>query len=111
MSFYVVLKGRKPGVYTTWPECHMQVNGFKGACYFKCQDYEEAMGYFHSNYKDERCGNKGEDVRNGHPSAIVVTLGFLTLLLISVLGTSISALQTPIWVNDEFCYLEILYGL
>ncbi|KAJ6836193.1 hypothetical protein M6B38_326850 [Iris pallida] len=29
MSFYVVLKGRKPGVYTTWPECHMQVNGFK----------------------------------------------------------------------------------
>ncbi|KAJ6812373.1 uncharacterized protein M6B38_149665 [Iris pallida] len=81
MSFYVVLKGRKPGVYTSWPECHMQVNGFKGACYFKCQDYEEAIGYFHSNYKDERCGNKGEDVRNGHPSAIIVTLGFLTLLV------------------------------
>lgn len=54
MSFYVVLKGRKPGVYTSWHECFVQVNGFKGACYFKCQDYVEAMSYFNSKVKVEQ---------------------------------------------------------
>lgn len=29
--FYVVWKGRKPGIYTTWPEAEAQVKGFAGA--------------------------------------------------------------------------------
>lgn len=27
---YVVFRGRKPGVYTSWPECQLQVDGFSG---------------------------------------------------------------------------------
>jgi ribonuclease HI len=30
-KYYVVWKGRKTGVYTTWDECAAQVNGFTGA--------------------------------------------------------------------------------
>jgi len=32
-SHYAVKKGRKPGVYSTWPECFAQVHGFSGAVY------------------------------------------------------------------------------
>jgi len=32
-KFYVVWKGRKPGIYTTWAECEAQVKGFAGAEY------------------------------------------------------------------------------
>lgn len=30
-AYYAVYRGRKPGVYTSWPECEAQVNGFPGA--------------------------------------------------------------------------------
>ncbi|MGB8646898.1 MAG: ribonuclease H family protein [Anaerolineae bacterium] len=30
-KWYVVWKGRKPGIYTTWEECNTQVKGFPGA--------------------------------------------------------------------------------
>lgn len=33
MKFYAVRKGRRPGVYTTWPSCEEQVKGFPGAVY------------------------------------------------------------------------------
>jgi len=32
-KYYVVWKGRKTGVFTTWDECAAQVNGFTGAQY------------------------------------------------------------------------------
>ena len=32
-KFYVVWKGIKPGVYSTWKECQVQVKGFEGAKY------------------------------------------------------------------------------
>jgi len=33
MKFYAIRKGRRPGVYTTWPACEVQVKGFPGAVY------------------------------------------------------------------------------
>jgi ribonuclease HI len=30
-KYYVVWKGRKPGIYTSWAECEAQVKGFTGA--------------------------------------------------------------------------------
>jgi ribonuclease HI len=32
-KFYVVWKGRKPGVYSTWKECQEQIFGYMGALY------------------------------------------------------------------------------
>jgi ribonuclease HI len=31
-KWYVVSKGRVPGVYEHWDDVHQQVNGFKGNC-------------------------------------------------------------------------------
>ena len=33
MTWYVVFKGRVPGLYEHWDDAHRQVNGFKGNIY------------------------------------------------------------------------------
>ncbi|PKA57438.1 hypothetical protein AXF42_Ash013626 [Apostasia shenzhenica] len=35
MAIYVVLEGRRRGVYYQWEDCFAQVNRFPGALYFK----------------------------------------------------------------------------
>ena len=35
MAWYVVYRGKEPGVYAIWPTCHAQVSGFANCCY-KC---------------------------------------------------------------------------
>ncbi|PKA53112.1 hypothetical protein AXF42_Ash019020 [Apostasia shenzhenica] len=35
MAIYVVLEGRRRGVYYRWEDCFAQVNRFPGALYFK----------------------------------------------------------------------------
>lgn len=39
--YYVVHKGKKPGIYHTWPECKKQVDHFDGAIFKKFNDNEE----------------------------------------------------------------------
>lgn len=46
-NYYVVLTGRKPGIYETWAECETQVKGFSGAKYKGFADYNDAYTLFH----------------------------------------------------------------
>jgi ribonuclease HI len=46
MAFYVVWKGRRPGVYDTWDEAKAQVEGFPGALYKKFKTLEDALMAF-----------------------------------------------------------------
>ncbi|KAK3225522.1 hypothetical protein Dsin_005384 [Dipteronia sinensis] len=39
---YVVFKGRRTGVFNSWPECHEHVDGFPGASYQKFNSTDEA---------------------------------------------------------------------
>lgn len=48
-KFYVVKKGRNPGIYTTWAECLRQVDKFSGAVYKSYKTKEEAEEAFGSN--------------------------------------------------------------
>ena len=32
-KYYVVWKGKEPGIYTNWNDCKQQVEGFTGAAY------------------------------------------------------------------------------
>ena len=32
-KFYVVWEGARPGIYTNWPDCQLQIQGYKGARY------------------------------------------------------------------------------
>lgn len=41
-KYYAVWKGREPGVYDQWKDCHRQVEGFQGAKYKGFPDLETA---------------------------------------------------------------------
>ena len=41
-AFYVVWRGKQPGIYTDWDECEAQVKGAQGACYKGFATREEA---------------------------------------------------------------------
>lgn len=42
-KFYVVLKGRRCGIFQTWEDCEAQVKGFKGSKYKGFKTLEEAQ--------------------------------------------------------------------
>ncbi|MGL6104758.1 ribonuclease H1 domain-containing protein [Romboutsia sp.] len=48
-KFYAVRKGKKVGIYNTWNECKLQVNGFSGAEYKSFEVLEEAKAYIDGN--------------------------------------------------------------
>ncbi len=43
---YVVWNGKKPGVYETWEEAKMQVDGYSGARFRKFKTLEDALAAF-----------------------------------------------------------------
>ena len=46
MAWYVVYRGKEPGVYATWPICHAQVSGFANCCYKSFATKEEAVASY-----------------------------------------------------------------
>ena len=48
-KFYVVWKGVRPGVYSSWDECKAQVSGFEHARYKSFETQEEADAAFNDN--------------------------------------------------------------
>jgi ribonuclease HI len=51
-KFYVVWKGRKPGIYALWADCEAQVKGFDGAQYKAFDSREAAKLAFKGKYED-----------------------------------------------------------
>lgn len=47
-NFYVVWKGKKPGIYSSWNEAQKQVQGFPDAQYKKFSSRQEAVAAFSS---------------------------------------------------------------
>ncbi|MFB4165801.1 ribonuclease H [Alteribacillus sp. JSM 102045] len=45
-KYYVVWKGRKPGIYSSWAECEKEVKGFPGASFRSFLSKEEAERAF-----------------------------------------------------------------
>ena len=45
-KYYVVWKGRKTGIFTSWPEAEAQVKGFTGAQYKSFASLDEAKRAF-----------------------------------------------------------------
>lgn len=50
-KYYVVWKGRKPGIFTSWAECEKQVKGFAGAQYKSFDSIKEAETAYRSDYE------------------------------------------------------------
>ena len=59
-KYYVVWKGRKPGIFTSWAECEKQVKGFLGAQFKAFDTLKEAESAYRSNY----------EVYKGKPSSL-----------------------------------------
>ncbi|SRR5581483_1499837 len=51
-KFYVVWKGRKTGIFTSWVECEKQVKGFVGARYKAFESRAEAQAALKKKYED-----------------------------------------------------------
>lgn len=51
-KYYVVWHGAKPGIYKTWSECQLQINGFPGAKYKSFSNLDEAKEAFAGNYAE-----------------------------------------------------------
>ena len=47
--YYVVIKGRTPGIYTNWEDCKAQVNGYKGSEFKGFTTMEQAQQYIEDN--------------------------------------------------------------
>ncbi|MBU3011224.1 ribonuclease H family protein [Polaribacter vadi] len=56
-KFYVVWKGRKTGVFTSWKVCKAQIDGFDGAQYKSFADLGEAEKAFEGKYEDYKGKN------------------------------------------------------
>ena len=50
-KYYVVWKGRKPGIFTSWEECEKQVKGFAAAQYKSFDSLKEAEAAYRSKYE------------------------------------------------------------
>ena len=51
-KYYVVWKGRKPGIYNSWAECEAQVKGYAGAEYKSFANRDMAEAAFRNVYED-----------------------------------------------------------
>lgn len=59
-KFYVVWKGKRPGIYMTWADCKAAIAGYKGAQYKSFGDFAEAKKAYNANYEDY----KGQKTKN-----------------------------------------------
>ncbi|WP_350286604.1 ribonuclease H family protein [uncultured Croceitalea sp.] len=59
-KFYVVWKGKHPGIFESWDDCKAQIEGFKGAQYKSFSTFQEAKKAFNSNYLEYKGKKKGK---------------------------------------------------
>lgn len=59
-KFYVVWKGKHPGIFESWADCKAQIDGHKGAQYKSFATFAEAKKAFNSNYLEYKGKSKGK---------------------------------------------------
>ncbi|WWD16729.1 hypothetical protein CI109_101160 [Kwoniella shandongensis] len=66
VKFYGVMRGRQPGVYTTWDEAQKQVSGFPGAVHKAFPTYQEAETWSGMGKRMDRSSQSSYDYAQGH---------------------------------------------
>ena len=64
-KYYAVAKGRTPGIYFTWEDCKVQVDGFSGAVYKSFPTIQEAEQFMSAVFLIEKV--KGEETQGNLP--------------------------------------------
>jgi len=64
--FYAVAKGRKIGIFNTWPECQAQITGFAGPKFKKFETRDEAQAFIsqHSSIRVEESDVKPSRIQH-----------------------------------------------
>ena len=65
-SFYVVVRGKKPGIYNNWIECKSYVDGFKNPLYKKFTTLSEAKLFFEQNINTHKQLNTQLDLSSNN---------------------------------------------
>lgn len=68
-KFYVVWKGKKPGIYLTWNDCKAQVDGFNSAAYKSFSTQMEAEIAFHEHFAKHIYKKSNEPKITDHSAA------------------------------------------
>lgn len=58
-KFYVVWKGKQPGIHKTWAACKKAIEGYTGAEFKSFENFELAQKAFNGNYADYKGKKKG----------------------------------------------------
>ena len=58
-KFYVVWKGKRPGIYESWKDCKAAITSYAGAEYKSFESFDQAKKAYNGNYADYR-GSKKE---------------------------------------------------
>ena len=64
-KFYVVWKGKNPGIYFSWTECQNEIKNIKGALYKSFKDLDEAKNAFSNGYEDYKKSKSIKNLENG----------------------------------------------
>lgn len=67
--YYVVHKGKSPGIYNTWNECKSNVHGFKKPIFKKFENLEQAQKFLVDGKTEEE---EGEDILDIDPNALKI---------------------------------------
>lgn len=59
-KYYVVWKGKHPGIYDSWEACKAEIEGIKNAQYKSFSSMEEAKLAYNSNYAEYKGKGKGK---------------------------------------------------
>lgn len=69
-KYYVVWKGRKPGIYDVWEKCQQQVEGVKGALFKSFDTIEEACEAYTQKVVEEALDSKTNDGKDFAPNTL-----------------------------------------
>jgi ribonuclease HI len=64
-KYYVVWVGKKPGVYTSWPDCQKQVEQVEDAKFKSFESQEEAQAAYRAGWKGIWGAGKGKGASSG----------------------------------------------
>lgn len=97
-KYYAVKKGRKTGIFSTWPEAQAQVKGFSGALYKSFTTKEEATAFIEGAKKKPSQSDENllvayvdgsfDKVRGVYGSGIVLKKQDTVLAELSIRGTN-----------------------
>ncbi|KAK2645969.1 hypothetical protein Ddye_021164 [Dipteronia dyeriana] len=119
-SVYFVFKGRKTGVFNSWPKCHEQVDGFTGAAYQKFNTVNKAYEAIRSraikseNHSIDISGTREDKVINFSKQHFIINNQASNICMLFTNGVLYICNTFPQTLEDRFqpvCFISSNSGI